>query len=357
MQKKYLDDANSSIRYGSTDRNHRSRRLVVNNIQISLTIQNHSKIIVQLNEDMIAIPYTQVTLPGSGVTVVPVPLRRSDPSSPWCYAASLTPAIVIDDDLIDTDGNDGGKKPAAPQTTFSLPAGANFLATQVWPSSRTASCIIERHLDPTWTVCELGCGPGLPSLTAAKKGAANVIATDVDEFALEMVRAAALEQGFINTLVDVVAEDTDLKKQQFVTQKFDLTSKENVLPEADLYILSDVFESLTVAEGAAWHVQSLLSKNEQKSKQNFEILGTKSDESIEFNSSFDTSTETSNDTTKAKSRVWVFAQSDRAQRDSFLKKLRETYDELLPGWTTNHTPDIDANLWLFDLDETNVQYN
>lgn len=272
---------------------------------------------------MIINPKTQVTLPGSttSVHVVPVPLRRSDPLSPWCYSASLSPPII--------DGDDDGNLPAS----SSLPPGANFLATQVWPSSRMASFILESQLDPSWQVCELGCGPGLPSLTAAKMGAKRVVATDVDELALEMVRAAAIKQGFMKESND----ELDLNNQQLFTQIFDLTSKENELPEADLYVLSDVFESSSVAEGAAWHVQSLLSRTSQHS-------ATKENERGCM------------EATK-RPRVWVFAQSDRAQRDHFLKKMRETFDAQLPGWTSNHVPERDATLWLFDLDEVNVEYN
>ena len=147
--------------------------------------------------------------------------------------------------------------------------------------------------------------------TAAKKGA-EVIATDIDEIALEMVEAAAKEQGY---LVD----------NRFCTQKFDLTSRQTSdLPDADLYILSDVFESGTVAEGAAFHIQSLLSKNN------------------------------SNKSNKRR-RVWVFAQSDRTQRDSFLNTMKQTYDDSLE-WSTQ-SPDLNRELWLFDLDETIVNYN
>lgn len=231
---------------------------------------------------------------GSQINVVPTPLRRDDANSPWCYTFSLSP-IILNDDV----------------STSTLPSRANFLATQVWPSSRIASTVIEKYLDPSWKVCELGCGPGLPSLTAAWKGS-EVIATDLDECALEMVEAAAREQGY-------------LVNKRFRTQQFDLTSRQNVLPDADLYIMSDVFESAKVAEGAAFHVQSILSKN-SKSKN------------------------------KSKRRVWVFAQSDRAQRDTFLDVMREAYDESLK-WSPMQTPDMDFECWLCDFDETAVEYN
>ena len=291
-----------------------------------------------------------IAFAGCEIAVSRVPLRRDDPSSPWCYAASLTPTIPIVDDDDDDDEDDSISPPP-------LPPGANFLATQVWPSSRTASTIIERNMDPSWTVCELGCGPGLPSLTAARAGARRVIATDLDGVALGMVRAAAIEQGFAvdDRVGDVenaegggenalVADDEARRGGRFVTMKFDLTSRDRPLPKADLYILSDVFESSSVAEGAAWHVQNVLSDNRRMM-----MRGVDGEEYSK------------NDI----SRVWVFAQSDRAQRDFFLDDMREWYEQhdvnderrQLVGWTMDHAPNRDDELWLFDLDETTVNYN
>ncbi len=230
---------------------------------------------------------------GSQINAVPTPLRRDDVNSPWCYTFSVSP-IIIDDEVISS----------------ALPPRTNFLATQVWPSSRLAATVLEKHLDPSWKVCEFGCGPALPSLTAAMKGA-EVIATDLDECALEMVEAAAREQGYTDD-------------QRFQTRQFDLTCRESIPPEADLYIMSDVFESANVASSAAFHVQSILNKNSDG---------------------------------ESKRRVWVFAQSDRAQRETFLDAMRETYDETLEWSSLMETPDMDSELWLCDLDETAVEYN
>jgi hypothetical protein len=154
----------------------------------------------------------------------------------------------------------------------------NFLATQVWPSARVAAMALERYITSLYnykknngdkkvrslTICEFGCGPGLPSLTAAVVSkrlqqqrhqqedhqklpvlspilVSKVYATDVDSFALKLVQAAAKEQAVMTNLVE--------------THLFDLTSSsEDVaakLPAANLYIFSDVFESSAVALGAA----------------------------------------------------------------------------------------------------------
>jgi len=248
------------------------------------------------------------------INVIPVPLRRDDISSPWCYAASLSPIINDDDDSTVT-------------STTTLPTGSNFLATQVWPSSRIASTVIEKYMNSSWSVCELGCGPGLPSLTAACCGARNVIASDLDAVALELVKAAAIEQGYIRQ-EDSDNVTKDAIKTNLITRRFDLTSEDDILPKADLYILSDVFESSSVAEGAAYHVKSILSNNKQRTKEQV-------------------------------SRVWVFAQQDRAQRDTFLNQMREWYndEDKVIDWSMNHKPDPNEELWLFDLDETMVGYN
>jgi predicted nicotinamide N-methyase len=275
---------------------------------------------------------------GGEINVTPIPLRRDDDLSPWCYTANLTPPIVVDNDDFNDDDD---SNPSIPTPTPLLQPGTNFLATQVWPSSRIASKVIEQHMDPSWTICELGCGPGLPSLTAARSGASRVIATDVDPIALELVRAAAIKQGMIES-GNIVNDATE----RFSTRIFDLTSKDNLLPEADLYILSDVFESSAVAEGAAWHVQTVLSKNRSQinnAQGDFTPLEEKE---------------------QSTSRVWVFAQSDRAQRDFFLRQMKEWYKNndnyMLPrhlDWTMDHVPDHNNELWLFDLDETTVEYN
>lgn len=202
-----------------------------------------------------------------------VPLRRDDANSPYALAVS-SPTDVP----------------------------GNFLATQVWPSARTAAWAVERYLDlaSVSILCELGCGPGLPSLTAASLGV-NVIATDLDQLALELVATAAEEQGL-----------------QIITRTIDLIHTAPVeVPQADLYLLSDVFESKAVAEGAARLCGHLLSS----------------------------STAT----------VWVFAQSDRVQRESFLSILREKLGDTSLRWT-DLAEGPQRPLWLCDIDETSVKY-
>ena len=60
------------------------------------------------------------------------------------------------------------------------------------------------------------------------------------------------------------------------------------------------------------------------------------------------------------SKIWVFAQSDRAQREVYLQELQ--YLLLAPSLTWSQSmqpPDIlckEDRLWLCNIDETNVFY-
>ena len=86
-------------------------------------------------------PWVSLSLDIQGVDVHRVQLRKTD-SSPYCFALSS----IVD-----------------------LSPSNNYLATQVWPSARVASFAVEEYLDPSMVAAELGCGPGLPSLTAAAR--------------------------------------------------------------------------------------------------------------------------------------------------------------------------------------------
>jgi hypothetical protein len=220
-----------------------------------------------------------------------MPLSR-DEDSPYCYAVSSSL------DLLD--------HPSGVKT--------NFLATQVWPSARQAARCLQEYLpraSPSFaTVCEFGCGPGLPSLTAATcDGVCRVIATDLDSFALKLVQAAATAQDLSGV----------------ATALFDLVSPSNDLPLADLYVLSDVFESAAVAQGAADLTRRALEQG---------------------------------------SHVWVFAQSDRVQREVYLEELQgqmassSSDSTSVLTWSSlqDGPPTDGSRLWLCNVDETTVFY-
>ena len=158
-------------------------------------------------------------------------------------------------------------------------------------------------------MCELGCGPGLPSLTFAdmvsrdgrRLGQLRVWATDLDEFALRLVEQAANDQSIA-----------------LATQRFDLVQDQPLnLPKADLYLLADVFESTSVALGAAQCTANVLQNG---------------------------------------ASVWVFAQSDRVQRETYLHELRALLQDPLLAWQPMDQPPGDNKLWLCNVDETAVRY-
>jgi predicted RNA methylase len=228
----------------------------------------------------------------SGVKLQKVHLRNNKESeSPFCYAATVDPTLP------------------PPEVKF------NFLASQVWPSARSASFICEQKVDLQWTVCELGCGPALPSLVMASMGVKSIIATDICEFGLQMAEKAAEDQGLVN----------------FCTRKFDLVDDDfSILNEveADLFVMSDVFETGKVAKGAAKFTMKALESG---------------------------------------SRVWVFAQSDRAQREVYRDELQklcgnenEFSNHLLEWKTLKDTEEVftvdDDLLWLCNIDEISVNY-
>mmetsp|Transcript_25207 Transcript_25207/g.31050 ORF Transcript_25207/g.31050 Transcript_25207/m.31050 type:complete len:256 (+) Transcript_25207:90-857(+) len=221
----------------------------------------------------------------SNLSLHKVFLRQSS-SSPWCYGLTIDPT-----------------------RESNIKIAYNFLSTQVWPSARVAAFTCETHVDKKWKVCELGAGPCLPSLTLASMGV-DVIATDIDELALQMAQQAASKQSLEN---------------RFQTKILDLMGDIHILDEinADLYILSDVFESGDVVKGAAKMTMKAL---------------------------------------KSDSRVWVFAQSDRAQREIYLEELKcmgaEKYCSELT-WRILHKESdlIQDRLLLCDLDEVTVNYS
>jgi predicted nicotinamide N-methyase len=247
-----------------------------------------SSLFLQLPESTVGFAYEI-----SGIPCHRVPLRQKDDNAPFCLAASSAMDLM---NLKDLEGTP-----------------VNFLASQVWPSARVAAFALEKHMDPSLfaTICEFGCGPGLPSLAAAKFGAQKVIATDLDPLALQLVERASKEQN----LDHVVS-----------TQRFDLTAKIDkdggVFPEADLYLFSDVFESKHVATGAA-EVSNFILQHSDTAK------------------------------------IWVFAQSDRACRDVFLTAMRKHLgNDIILQWKPldQYQPTDACRLHLFDLDETLVSY-
>jgi len=256
-----------------------------------------------------------------GKTVQKVPLRYRDDDSPYALAV----AAFSDEPLVDSSCGSVGSAVDADPSPASPPTTMNFLATQVWPSARTAARALERYMNPSWRICEFGCGPGLPSLVAASLGADKVYATDVDATGLELVKLAAKQQGLEN----------------IEARTFDLTDNhDHELPQADLYLFSDVFESAKVAIGAAAICYRLLGQQHQPRKDDASCPAP----------------------LLVLPHVWVFAQADRAQREFFLKEMQRLLKDPSLSWSTASNLEeekawaLNSRLWLCDLDEMNVFY-
>lgn len=212
----------------------------------------------------------------SCISLAKASLRFNDPNSPYCYVASNSTEVMNS-------------------------PGANFLATQIWPSARIASDLLAKHFDPSWSLCEFGCGPGLPSITAALLGSPQVIATDKDKLALSLVEKASADQNLT----------TNLR-----TMEFDLIEDAENIPPAKVYLLSDIFQSDAVARGAAKITQAIWEETD--------------------------------------SYIWVLAQSDRAQRETYREVVARALN--LPDLNWQSAASEPARLWLVDVDELQVRY-
>lgn len=249
-----------------------------------------------------------------------------------------------------------------------LPTKSNILATQVWPSARVAAITLEERIlakdsnfcafsddkeetegRKNFTICELGCGPGLPSLTSAAAVATcnekvdfRVIATDVDEFALDLVNAAAKEQG-----LDSIVSTRRIDLVKAGCEEWTRKGNNAWIRDVDLFVMSDVFESNAVAVGAARFTHRVLCWTESN-------LNEKDDQRRVSR--------------RKRKRVWVFAQTDRSQREVYLRELKRLSSTLSGGaetdnlsqsslkWKAPGSFDLKDNLWLCDVDETLVDY-
>lgn len=92
---------------------------------------------------------------------------------------------------------------------------APFFAV-AWPGAQALARVIDAAGVKDRVVVDLGCGSGVAAVAAARKGAARVIAVDVDPLALACARLCARENGVvIDTCVgdatdDAVVADADV---------------------------------------------------------------------------------------------------------------------------------------------------
>lgn len=122
----------------------------------------------------------------------------------------------------------------------SVSESANPFGAKLWPASLAVADYLAglpADVLPATTVLEIGCGNGLCSLTAAARGAASVVASDLSEDALTLTQEAAQQQGLaVQTL------------------RFDLADRATPLPPAQLVIAADVLYDASLATAVAHRV-------------------------------------------------------------------------------------------------------
>lgn len=121
---------------------------------------------------------------------------------------------------------------------------------QVWPSAFAAARALVDVGASGKRVVELGCGPGLPSIAACAAGARDVLATDMSELALDLVRrsAEALREGG--------GMDGDCA---FAARPFDVGSGEP-LPAGDVYVAADLLYDVGTARALGRHCRQALDR-------------------------------------------------------------------------------------------------
>ena len=143
---------------------------------------------------------------------------RADPELPWVYEADWQ----------------------RHQASACSVIGHDPLASCYWPASLPLARLLGSRELAGFRVCELGCGTGMCSLTAAASGA-TVLATDIDPLALSLTAAAAAVQHL-----------------SAVTQAFDVLDTRTPVPPTDILVLSDVFVTSSLARAHARRVGEAL---------------------------------------------------------------------------------------------------
>lgn len=101
---------------------------------------------------------------------------------------------------------------------ISLDPGMAF-GTGTHPTTQLCLEALAAHVQPGMNVLDLGCGSGILAIGAAKLGAKQVLALDIDPIAIEATRENAVENG---TAGQIVAQEGSLATIVTSARRFDL---------------------------------------------------------------------------------------------------------------------------------------
>lgn len=117
--------------------------------------------------------------------------------------------------------------------------------TGLHPSTRLCMRALEQHLRPGDQVLDVGCGSGVLSITAARLGAAAILATDIDPIAVAATEENCQRNG-VAALVTARAGSLPAQTEQPAGWQVIVA---NILAEVIVQLLAEDMQRLLAAEG------------------------------------------------------------------------------------------------------------
>lgn len=104
--------------------------------------------------------------------------------------------LIVPSWQVDELGEQGLDEAGQPLLPVILDPGMAF-GTGLHPSTRLCMAALEQHLRPGDQVLDVGCGSGVLSITAARLGAAVILATDIDPIAVAATEENCQRNGVV----------------------------------------------------------------------------------------------------------------------------------------------------------------
>lgn len=106
------------------------------------------------------------------------------------------------------------------------------------PTTSLILSLLERHFEPGKAVIDIGCGSGILSIAALKKGAIHALAVDIDSQAVQ----STLENAGINTIPPGMLETGKGSVEEILTERFSLVQAPLVLANILAPVILHLFE-------------------------------------------------------------------------------------------------------------------